>query len=114
MQRSCYDACAVSRLSKKAIRPYLGAFALALGCLGILVVVLGIAAMAVLGGLYPGFSPDGPGMSGADRSAAASERSWEIIRYQLLPLFVVSTGLIVYGFYEAAAEQKKKDESSGV
>ena len=99
----------MSRLSKRSIRYHLGALALALGCLGILLVVLGIAVMALLGGLYPGFSPDGPGMSAGDRTAASAERAEEVIRYQLVPLFVVSIGLIVYGFYEAAAERRKKD-----
>jgi hypothetical protein len=97
-----------------SIRPYLGALAFGFGCLGLLLLVFAIAVMALMGGLYPGFSADGAGreMSAADRSAAASERNLEIAQYQLAPLFVMSIGLIGYGFCEARMEQKRKHASN--
>ena len=97
-----------------SIRPYLGALALVFGCLGLLLLIFAIAVMALMGGLYPGFSADGAGreMSAAERTAAASDRHLEIVQYQLAPLFVISVGLLGYGFYEARMEQKRKDDSS--
>ena len=96
-----------------SIRPYLGALALAFGCLGLLLLVFALAVMGLMGGLYPGFSADEAGreMSATDRSTAASERNLEIVQYQLAPLFVLSVGLIGYGFYEARMEQKRKHDS---
>ena len=71
------------------------------------------AIVALSGDLYPGFSPDGPGMSASDRKAATSARVEEIVQGQMLPLLALSVVLIGYGFYEAHLERKRKQNFSG-
>jgi hypothetical protein len=86
---------------------------LGLGSLGIFLLVAMAAVMVFLGDLYPGFNPDGPGMSASDRNAAASGRVQEIVQGQILPLLALSVLLIGYGFYEAHVEQKRRQNFYG-
>jgi hypothetical protein len=91
-----------------SIRAYLGGLALALGCFGLLSFIFLIPVAIFSRDFWTGFSPDGPGMSPAQREAAISEGLKADVHYLFVPLFIGSIGLVGYGFYEAGKEQERK------
>jgi hypothetical protein len=94
--------------TNNSLRPYVGALALFLGCLGILVSVL-LLPVSVFGhSFWTGFSPDGPGMAPAEREAAIAEAIRSDLLYRFAPLFLGSVTLVAYGFYEARKEKRRE------
>jgi hypothetical protein len=89
------------------IRTYLGAVALVLGCLGLLLTIL-LLPLSIFGRhFWTGFTPDGRGMPAAQRQASISERLKEDLLYRFAPIFLGSVVLAGYGLYEGYQEQYK-------
>ena len=92
-----------------SIRLYLGAVAIALGCLGLFFLVLNIPLILFGAHFWGGFGfREGPQPTREQIDAAVSRELWWAVRHRVAPLALSSIALLCYGFYEAFKEQQKK------
>ena len=92
-------------------RAYLGAVALALGCIGLFLFVVGVPlsflGAHIFGGPWQFWGPSQV-ITAAQREAVVAEEFQWILLHRLVPLFLTSLALVGYGFCEAYKEQESK------
>ena len=91
-----------------SLRSYLGGFAIALGCIGLVIVVLLTPVAIFSTHFWIDFSPDGSRMSPSERKAAIEHSFESDFYFRFLPAVFGCLALIGYGFHEAGREQKGK------
>jgi len=93
----------------RAVRAYLGGVALALGSIGLVLFVFAVPFTILGAHFWGGFGfREGPQPSPVEFQAAVSRTLDWVIHNRLVPLFLISLALIIYGFYEAHMEQNSK------
>ncbi|MDB6027071.1 MAG: hypothetical protein JWM68_3294 [Verrucomicrobiales bacterium] len=90
----------------QAVRGYLGGIAMVLGILGFFFMAIGVP-ISIFGAHFwvgMGFRESLP-PSPSQLEALINQSLWWAVIHRLLPLFVISSTLVGYGFYEAYVER---------
>src|SRR6266446_247967 len=88
-----------------SVRPYLGAVALTLGCIGLFLFAFEVPFSAWTAHFWGGFVRKGPQPTAAQREAAESALFQWALWHRDVPSLLTSLALLGYGFYEAYNEQ---------
>jgi hypothetical protein len=93
------------------VRAFAGYAALGLGCIGLSLFVLGIPIILFGAYFWGGFGfREGPQPTPDQLNAAVSKEFWWAVWHRLVPLLVISGGLVAYGFYATRKKRSKEPQ----